>query len=364
MPLLPRWRRLLPTLLVALMLAGLGQVPAAAGERRDWLIIPALGYSSDTQWMGGGILMRFYGCAQDSADSDCRRSHLSLALLYSQKQQLVAKLGGDNRWDARRLLWSLSYRRFPSTFYGLGRAATLEEGYTPLALAGELSGLQRLGAGWELGLAARASRQRLEDLEPGGSLAGGGIPGSEAHALVGLGPRAVFDRRDRPWYPSRGLYLSAGATFYRRALGGDRDTERYGLELRSFRSLGGGLILAGQLALDAVVGSAPFQLLPALGGDEDLRGYPGGRYRDRNRFLAQLELRRAALLGPFGLVCFGAMGDVAPALAQLAPGRARLAAGFGLRYRHDPQSGLSLRADFGYGEDGERGLAIALGEAF
>ncbi len=364
MPLHPRRRSLLPALLLALSLAGLGQPASAAGERRDWLIIPALGYSSDTQWMGGGMVMRFYGCTGDSAGPDCRRSHLSLALLYSQKHQRVAKLGGDNAWGARRLLWSLSSRRFPSTFYGLGRAAALEEGYTPLVLAAELSWLQRLGAGWELGLAARASRQRLEDLERGGSLAGGGIPGSEAHALVGLGPRAVFDRRDRPWYPSRGLYFSADATLYRRTVGGDRDTERYGLDLRSFHGLGGGVILAGQLALDVVAGSAPFQLLPALGGDEELRGYPQGRYRDRNRFLAQLELRRAALVGPFGLAVFGAAGDVAPALAQLAPGRARLAGGFGLRYRHDAQSGLSLRADFGYGEDGERGLAIALGEAF
>ncbi|MBM4118572.1 hypothetical protein FJ251_12725 [bacterium] len=323
--------------------------------------------------MGGGLLMRLHGCRKralgaDSVPNGCRRSQAALALLYSERRQLLVALSGDTNWGEGRqhLLWKLAWRRFPSTFYGIGREAALEESYTPRSLELELSALRRFGAGWEFGLAAVARRQRLEtaSLEPGGLLAGGALLGSAPLASIGLGPRLLLDRRDEAWQPRRGVYLSAGATWYRRALGGDHDGERGGLDARAYRELGAGLVLAGQLSLHAVYGEIPFDALPALGGEEHLRGYPGGRFRDRSRLLAQLELRRPALWGRFGVALFAGAGDVAPAPGRLAPARAHLAAGAGLRYRLDPESGLSLRADFGRGEAGESGVAITIGEAF
>lgn len=344
----------------------------AAGQRRNWIALPALGYSSDTGWMGGGLLMRLYGCgdqpAGETPDLACRRSQVQLGLLYSEKRQLVIGLGGDTDWGERRyhLVWGLGWRRFPSTFYGLGREASLSEAYTPRSLDFEASTLRRFGHGWECGLATAVSHQRLEaeSLEPGGWLEGGALTGSRPFTRVGLGPRLLLDRRDRPWQPRRGVYLSAGATLFRRALGGDQDGERFALDLRGFRGLGAGFVVAGQVAWDQIRGDTPFDELPALGGDQVLRGYPGGRYRDRSRLFAQCELRRSALLGRYGIVLFAAAGDVAPTTRRLMPGRARLAGGGGLRYALDPETGLALRFDYGAGEDGETGIAISIGEAF
>lgn len=364
-------------LLAALLLVPAGRGLAepflpAAGQRRNWIALPALGYSSDTGWMGGGLVMRLYGCGDEAAGEppavDCRRSQVQLALLYSQKRQLVLGLGGDMDWGAGRhhLVWGLGWRRFPSTFYGLGREASLSEAYTPRSLDFEASYLRRLGGGWECGLAAAVGHQRLEteSLAPGGWLERGTLTGSLPFTRVGLGPRLLLDRRDQPWQPTRGVYLNIGATLFRRALGGDQDGERFGLDLRSYRGLGAGFVVAGQLAWDQIRGETPFDELPALGGDEVLRGYPSRRFRDRSRLFAQCELRRAQLLGRFGAVLFAGAGDVAPTTRRLMLGRARLAGGGGLRYELDPESGLALRFDYGAGEDGETGIAVSIGEAF
>jgi outer membrane protein assembly factor BamA len=356
----------------ALTLAGACLEPARGAEaQRNWVALPALGYSTDTGWMGGGALMRLYGCsgaATPAAVPECSRSHLALAGLYSQKQQLLLSLGGDNSWGGQRhrLVWGAKYRRFPSRFYGIGRAADLDEGYTPRESAAELAYLRRLGGGWELGLAAAISRQYLEreSLEPGGVLETRALVGSRFFVRTGVGPRLLLDRRDSPWQPRRGAYLSVWSTLYRRALGGDLDGERHGLDARGYWSAGAGCVVAGQLTLDDVRGEIPFDELPSLGGGEALRGYPGGRYRDRSRLLAQVEVRRPALLGRLGLALFAGAGDVAPALERLAPGQARLGAGGGLRYLYDRASGLTLRLDYGVGEAGERSMAITLGEAF
>ncbi len=361
------------TLAVAVLAVAGAVAPRAraAESQRNWIALPALGYSTDTAWMGGGVLMRLYGCSGEeapAAEPECSRSQLAATALYSQKHQLLIGLRGDNSWSGRRhrLVWGLKYRRFPSNFYGIGRAADSAERYTPRESVAELAYLRRLGGGWELGLAGAVSRQRLEtdSLQPGGSLAAGDLVGSRPFLRIGIGPRLVYDRRDRPWQPRHGLYLSAGATLHRRALGGDLDAERYGLDGRGYWSAGAGLVIAAQVAVDDARGEIPFDELPALGGDEELRGYPSARYRDRSRLLAQLELRRPALIGRLGGALFVGAGDVAPALGRLTPGQARLGAGIGLRYLYDPASGLSLRLDYGVGEAGEHSVAITLGEAF
>lgn len=362
----------LAALLTCSLPAVASPVPVGDEQPRDWIVLPALGYSGDTGWMGGGLLMRLYGCGAGPAGEppaiDCRRSRVQLALLFSEKRQLVIGLGGDTAWGEGRhhLVWGLGWRRYPSTFYGLGREAALEEAYTPRSVELEASTLRRLGHGWECGLAANASDRRLEaeSLEPGGWLEGGTLAGSQPFTRIGLGPRLLLDRRDRPWQPGRGIYLNIEAMLFRRVFGGDQDGERLGLDLRGFRRLGAGFVVAGQVAWDQIHGETPFDELPALGGDQVLRGYPRGRYRDRSRLFAQVELRRPALLGRFGAVLFAGAGDVAPTTRRLMPGRARLAGGGGLRYALDPESGLALRLDFGAGEDGENGIAISIGEAF
>ena len=362
-------RRALTRLLVILP-ALLGLASAARGDeapRRDWVFIPALGYSTDTELMGGAMLMRLFGC-EETDDPDCRRSNVALSFLYSQKRQVIAALGGENYWMGRRhhLVWRLDYKKFPSTYYGMGRATPVgtEEDYTPRGGSGALTYLRRLGSAWELGASASGGRRSYGELEAGGVLESAILTGSDGYTFAGLGLLVRYDSRDSDWWPRRGLFASLAGTAFRRGLGGDLDWERYGIDLRGYRAVGALGVLALQLALDDAHGDVPFDQLPALGGDQELRGYPGARYRDRSRLLTQLELRRSSLVGPLGVVLFAGLGDVAPRVADLRPGDPRLGGGLGFRYLYDAGSELHLRFDLGWGEQGESSVTMSVGEAF
>ncbi len=113
-------------------------------------------------------------------------------------------------------------------------------------------------------------------------------------------------------------------------------------------------------------GLSPFYLLPSLGSDEMMRGYYNGRFRDRNFIAGQTELRYR--FNPrLGIVVFAATGEVFHngfSTHNLKPDW-----GGGVRYFFDVQKGLSIRFDYGVGEQrpGETrqsGFYIGLGEAF
>lgn len=357
--------------LLALNTAAPGPAWGQEGRPRDWLIIPALGYSSDTGLMGGAAILHFFGCADPGEEDGCRRSSLRLLGLYTSRRQIIAKLGGEHYGAGlkQELSWSLGYEKFPTTFYGIGRDSpdAAAEDFTPRTFGFEASYRRRLAVAWSLGLELDLGDAKLLETEAGGLLAPGTLPGSAPHRYAGAGLRLQSDTRDSTWFPRRGHLVSAAATFYRDALGSDLEWERYGVDLRHYHSLNGlrgRPVLALQLLATHAAGTVPFAKLPALGGEDELRGYPGARYRDRSRALLQADLRTSRLIGPLGVVLFVAYGDVAPGPDRLDLAAGHLGGGAGLRYLYDPSSGLHLRMDFAVGEDGNSSFAITIGEAF
>ena len=102
--------------------------------------------------------------------------------------------------------------------------------------------------------------------------------------------------------------------------------------------------------------------MPSLGGQNLMRGYFAGRFRDRKAVAAQYELR-LAVWRRLGGTIFGSLGQVAAREEPLAVNRLHYAYGFGLRVLLVRQEGLNLRFDWGFGED-QSGFYFGLGEAF
>ncbi len=345
------------------------------GKAKNWLWIPAISYGTDTGWMAGSMIYRFYGCEGDSArvadEPACRRSSISAALLYTQKQQLLTKLGGEQYWAGHRhrFFWAIEYREFPTVFYGIGRLSTSDqvEDFTPRDLQGNLGYTRRLSKHWELGGQLELGTRDYLKTEPDGLIESGVLTGGEAGSMAGAGLLLIHDSRDSVWFPLGGHLHSAGFTVYRPVLGGDYDWERLDLNLRQYLHLPaipGEAVLALQVLASHVSGDAPFYRLSFLGGENELRGYPGARWRDNSRLLAQAELRSRKLFGPLGAVFFIGYGDVAPEFGELDLAEGKLGWGGGLRYLFDPETGLNLRMDMGRGEDGESNMTITIGEAF
>jgi hypothetical protein len=122
-------------------------------------------------------------------------------------------------------------------------------------------------------------------------------------------------------------------------------------------------VLAYQAIARATTGDPPFQLLPAIGGQNLLRGVYDGRYRDRYALAGQAEYR-AHLWWRFGAVAFLGAGQVARRGGDFRIDGLHPTGGGGLRFTLDPRERMNLRVDYGMGQGGTSGLYITVGEAF
>ena len=145
--------------------------------------------------------------------------------------------------------------------------------------------------------------------------------------------------------------------------GSDYSFNQFIADFRGYIPLGENSMLAGQLTGTKLDGDPPFFSFPLLGGEEGLRGYRAGLFRDKTRALGRVEYRRDRILGRFGGVMFAGIGDVAPSVDKLTLAGNLWTAGFGVRYLLDEAERLKIRLDFGWG-NGDSGFYLTLGEAF
>ena len=336
------------------------QEPADSTDGRRFIPFPVLFYAPETGF-GFGAAAAWYFRAEES-----RLSSVSPLAVYTTKNQFLvsARLEswlGRDRW---RAVADAGFSRFPTKFWGIGNDSPdeAEEDYTPRTVRG-LVGLERRVAGaLYAGITASALVRDLVEVEEGGSLETGTVPGTGRSELRALGLSATWDSRDDVVTPRRGVL---GLVRLERVTDADRDDARWtswSTDLRAYVPVGG-LVLAGQaLASGVTGGAAPFDRLPALGGDRLLRGSYEGRWRDGALLLFQAEAR-VPVWRRFGAVAFVGAGQVAPNPGSIGLGRFHGSAGVGLRYRLSRDRPLNVRADFAVGE-GSTGFYVQLGEAF
>jgi hypothetical protein len=122
-------------------------------------------------------------------------------------------------------------------------------------------------------------------------------------------------------------------------------------------------VIAANFYFAAVTGDSPFYKLPALGGGKRMRGYFMGRYRDQFYATVQLEYRQY-FWRKWGFVVFGSLGDVAGEGIEFDFSQIKYSYGAGLRFLFNKKQKVNLRADFGFGKDGNSGVYFGIEEAF
>ena len=196
-------------------------------------------------------------------------------------------------------------------------------------------------------------------------------PASQTSA--GLSLSALFDSRDGPINPSRGLYAKASfSAFFHGFLGGASDWQQLSYDARTYLRLTPDARhkLAFWLSGDFVTGgTAPYLDLPATGMDtygRAGRGYPQGRFRGQSLVYGEAEYRWTATRnGLFGMVAFLNTETLSneqtgeKLFDSFATG-----AGVGLRLMLNKRSQTNLCVDIGWGEQGSRAVYFAVQEAF
>ena len=323
--------------------------------------LPVVFYSPETRLGGGVALLHAY---RSSAEG--RPIASSASLMYTQNRQIAAGVGTDAYLSGGRnhVTASVGYSKFPNVFYGIGNATAQSdsESYTPRTFSLDASVERRVARGIYVGVGGDLATGSMVAVEPGGALASGAIPGSGIGRVVGLGAAVTYDTRDNILAAASGAYAKLSARRYASAFGSEFDFTAVQLDLRRFRTFAAGHVVAAQASWSGASGDVPFARMPQLGGQNLLRGYYQGRYRDLQYVAAQAEYRTPTWRR-MGLAAFGGAGEVAPRLADLSMEGIHVAGGAGLRVLLNRQERLALRLDYGAGARSS-GFYVTIGEAF
>lgn len=344
-----------------------GDATATAAEepRRSGLVfIPVLYYTPETK-TAAGAAVQFYFRRGD--EPDARPSTLLPVLVYTQNNQIFAALAAElySPHETYRLMGFTGFSKFPDLFYGIGNDTpeSAEEDWEPRYVDFKLGAQRRIHGGLYAGLGYEYQYTKIRETEEGGLIETGSLRGRDGGVTSAAVALISWDTRDNTFFPASGSYHQLTAAFNDGALGSDFDYERYVVDLRRYVALGQRQVLALQGLAQLSGGAPPFYALPRFGGQNVMRGYYEGRFRDGNLVAMQAEYRVLPVLGRFGLVGFAGLGDINDKLNGFRLSELRYSIGGGIRFLLSTEEKITLRLDFGVGEH-TSGFYITLGEAF
>ncbi len=324
---------------------------------------PYIFYTPEIEFaIGGAVILSM----PLSPDTNVKASNAMISGYYSQKSSYDIFLNpefflGDDKYY---IGLSVDFFRYVDKYWGIGNNTPDMDSadyvrkifWTNLEVDVRTWGPLKIGVNYDL------NNTDIIDKGTNELLLSGETPGSDGGVTSGLGLVLFADTRNSAFYSSRGGYYKLSLLHAMPWLGSDYTFSRWILDLRHYIQLTDPLILAVQGYGSLVTGDAPFYLYPAMGGDNVMRGYYEGRYRDRFYAAVQGELR-ARLTRRWGVVGWIGLGDVAAGWDEFKMTQAKPTFGFGVRFALDPEQVLNVRADFAYGKD-TKGVYFNAKEAF
>jgi outer membrane protein assembly factor BamA len=332
-------------------------------KRTGWTGYPFIFYTPETKTGGGGAINYFF--REAGSRLNARPSSLVPVLVYTQKQQISATLFADLYWkqEKNHLMGTVSYSKWPNLFYGIGNNTSNNgEDYTQRAVALDLRFLRQVRHGMYLGIQYQFLKSKLTKIEAGGQLARGDILGGDDGAASGVGAIVSWDTRDNIFNAASGGFYQLSARVFHDRLNSDFDFTTYQADLRRYFPVMASHVLAVQGYMNMIKGDPPFYMMSLLGGQNLMRGYYEGRYRDKNMIAVQMEYR-LPVWKRIGAVGFAGFGEVAPGISDFELKSFKHTVGIGLRYLLVPAEKINMRLDFGWGRDSS-GFYLALTEAF
>ncbi|MCF7948750.1 MAG: CPBP family intramembrane metalloprotease [Spirochaetia bacterium] len=350
---------------LALMLC----VPAQLKADSSWETVPLpyLFYTSDTGVAGGGILTAIHTSQLPSAEVATEDLNLAVSATRTQKNQTEVNISGEKQCFDNRLLWvgDFRYSDFPSEFYGVGPDSTQAEEFSAEGLELEIALLGRTGPSMRIGPVLRLGVSELSEFSPGGELEELRSHRELDGSFSGAGLLLRLDSRSNPRYPATGSLIEVQSTLFMEHRRFYHNFLQTKMDIRTYRSLREEVIAAFRFSAVLNSGEPPLQQMAEQGGLFCMRGLPAGRYRDRNGFTGQAELRFPLVRRIKG-VLFGAAGTVSSSLYSLKDIHfedVKFSGGAGLRFPLNSRGDINLRIDYGLAS-GSNGLYITLMEAF
>ena len=328
------------------------------------IALPVVFYTPETSVGFGGGAQIFL--LRQSNVYNSRLSNVFVSAIYTLNKQFVFEakpqiyIGrGDYFLDM-----AYKYQVFPNSFWGIGNETpeSNEETYNMTSNKLRIALLRRLQDVLNFGFELTYEYHNVTEVEEGGILESETVLGSDEARVSGLGIVFNLDSRDQVEGPTIGHYLQFNARFSSELFGGTQGWNKYIIDLRTYRPLGEKSVLALQVYGESTYGDVPFQAQATYGGGERARGYFRGRFIDNHMYVIQAEYRWR-FKPRWVLAAFALAGEVADLprnfFSDLKP-----SFGGGIRFQLTKSQKTLLRADVGFGKDGQGGFYFGVNEAF
>lgn len=321
-------------------------------------------YTPETQAaLGAGGILLFY--TQDS--ESLRPSKIGFGAQYTSNKQYKFTLNSSIYFNDNKLVIKVpvSFGYSFDKFWGIGNNTPENgtEGYfrEDFKVQLQVQVPPLLFFADRTGFILEYSNTKIVDIKDNIFLNNQTVNGYNAGELFGVGFNFVWDGRDNLFYPTSGHFQSMKFIVYPEP--SDYVFTSVEIDVRYYKKLSKNQVLATNFYFNSVSSDAPFYKLPALGGQNRMRGYFQGRYRDKNYMMLQTEYRQF-FSKKFGFVAFAGIGDVSSEVTDLKLNALKYSLGGGLRYLFNKKENVNLRMDFGIGKDGNTGIYFGIEEAF
>jgi hypothetical protein len=339
-----------------------GTADPAARRQAGWVFLPGVTYTPDHGLTVAGAAMRYFRPGTRAE----RASSMVLTVEASVQGKGMVSLDpsvwlADGDYHLGGTAW-VSYLDY--SYFGIGNDTRMADGedFTAVRVQVRPELVRRIARSIYAGALHDLRHEEMTDVEDGGMLDAGAVPGSGGGLVSGLGLLLRWDSRDHSFSPRSGGVASVSPRVYSSALGSDFDFTRLVLEASWFFGLGGDHVVAVDGQADLQAGDPPFGNMAQAGGSRLLRGMLVGRFRDMHFVGAQVEYRYP-LFWRFGGVAFGGLGRVAAELGDFDFSGLKYSAGGGLRFALQQQERITVRLDVGKSND-DSAFYFALLEAF
>lgn len=185
---------------------------------------------------------------------------------------------------------------------------------------------------------------------------------SDKRNLNNLGYILNFDKREHQINPYGGYNVEFKQNFFRNNFGSDNNFDQVQITYNHFYKIGNERnIIATRFRASISTGDVPFQGQNVVGQD-DIRGYSSGKYRDNQTYALQAEYRWRFYKN-LGMVGFAGIATAVPDLQNTSGAPFLPGAGLGIRYMMIPDQRINVGFDFAVGKD-DWGLYFRIGESF
>lgn len=274
---------------------------------------------------------------------------------YSTKKQIqgsirVNRYFGENDY---RFDLDLSYFRTPDEFWGIGPDPSIKvkEEVTYHQYRIKVDFISTIVKHFYVGPYYWFEKFEVAEYQPGGMIETGNLLGALGVTTSGAGVEFVVDYRDSLFFPTQGIYGDLKILYYGKFLGSDVNFFRLDFDGRHYTSIAENQVLAFNIIYNGTAGDVPIQMLPKLGNHQMMRGYPTGKYLDKNLLASQAEYRRM-LFWRIGASAFFGVGQVFAEIKKFTFNDLKIAGGLGLRYLLDKDEHLNVRLDVAQSSEG------------